>query len=286
MDATDSPAHRLYRIVYVDVVQMCSAPLDFYELERVARAQPEAFDEFFSDYRELERLIARVIRQGVAAGEFRDVDATATTTAALALSEGLQYRFRQGEQDVRRMRELAHLSASTTVAALVRDRRRVRSARAAAERVGLTESTHFQYSIEKLPSEGFDDTSKTRRRRTSPGRPSPEWEYRMDSGNTAWLLTAVLAVALMLPGLVLFYGGMISRRTTMNMMLMVFVSFCLTAFLWVAFGYSMVFGDSVGGAGLVGDPLEFAGLGQLLEAPEDAPCRRSGWRRSTCASRD
>ncbi|MBM4541859.1 ammonium transporter [Rhodococcus hoagii] len=91
----------------------------------------------------------------------------------------------------------------------------------------------------------------------------------MDSGNTAWLLTAVLAVALMLPGLVLFYGGMISRRTTMNMMLMVFVSFCLTAFLWVAFGYSMVFGDSVGGAGLVGDPLEFAGLGQLLEAPED-----------------
>ncbi|MBM4575140.1 TetR/AcrR family transcriptional regulator, partial [Rhodococcus hoagii] len=37
------------------------------------------------------------------------------------------------EQDVRRMRELAHLSASTTVAALVRDRRRVRSARAAAE---------------------------------------------------------------------------------------------------------------------------------------------------------
>lgn len=133
VDATDSPAHRLYRIVYVDVVQMCSAPLDFYELERVARAQPEAFDEFFSDYRELERLIARVIRQGVAAGEFRDVDATATTTAALALSEGLQYRFRQGEQDVRRMRELAHLSASTTVAALVRDRRRVRSARAPAE---------------------------------------------------------------------------------------------------------------------------------------------------------
>ncbi|BCN46115.1 TetR/AcrR family transcriptional regulator [Prescottella equi] len=133
VDATDSPAHRLYRIVYVDVVQMCSSPLDFYELERVARAQPEAFDEFFSDYRELERLIARVIRQGVAAGEFRDVDATATTTAALALSEGLQYRFRQGEQDVRRMRELAHLSASTTVAALVRDRRRVRSARAAAE---------------------------------------------------------------------------------------------------------------------------------------------------------
>ncbi|WP_040794915.1 ammonium transporter [Nocardia higoensis] len=91
----------------------------------------------------------------------------------------------------------------------------------------------------------------------------------MDSGNTAWLLTAILAVALMLPGLVLFYGGMVSRRTTMNMMLMVFVSFCLTAFLWVAFGYSMVFGDSLGGAGLVGDPTEFAGLGQLLEASAD-----------------
>lgn len=91
----------------------------------------------------------------------------------------------------------------------------------------------------------------------------------MDTGNTAWLLTAILAVVLMLPGLVLFYGGMVGRRTTMNMMLMVFGSFCVTAFLWVAFGYSMVFGDTVGGLGLVGNPLQYAGLEGLLLASEN-----------------
>ncbi|SFK76737.1 ammonium transporter [Geodermatophilus ruber] len=90
------------------------------------------------------------------------------------------------------------------------------------------------------------------------------------TGNTAWLLTAIIAVILMLPGLVLFYGGMVSRKTTTNMMMMVFGSFALTAFVWVAFGYSAVFGDSLGGAGVLGNPLEFAGLGQLLTPDEDA----------------
>lgn len=90
------------------------------------------------------------------------------------------------------------------------------------------------------------------------------------AGNTAWVLTAVVAVALMLPGLALFYGGMVSRKTTMNMMLMVFGSFCVVGVLWVAFGYSAVFGDSLGGLGLLGNPLEYAGLGQLLTAPEDS----------------
>ena len=90
------------------------------------------------------------------------------------------------------------------------------------------------------------------------------------AGNTAWLLTAIIAVILMLPGLVLFYGGMVSRRTTTNMMMMVFGAFALTAFVWVAFGYSAVFGDSLGGAGVLGNPLEFAGLGQLLSPDESA----------------
>ncbi len=155
MDATGSPAHRLYRIVYVDVVQMCSAPLDFYELERGARAQPEAFYEFFSDYRELERLIAQVIRQGIAAGEFRDVDATATTTAALALSEGLQYRFRAGASGT--------FGGCASWHTCPRRRPSPPWCGTAARpkcprgggRVGLTESTHFQYSIEKVAVRRF-----------------------------------------------------------------------------------------------------------------------------------
>lgn len=90
----------------------------------------------------------------------------------------------------------------------------------------------------------------------------------LNAANTAWFLTAIIAVILMVPGLIFFYGGMVSRRTTTNMMMMVFGAFVVTGLIWVAFGYSAVFGQSVGGVGLIGNPLEYAGLGQLLESAE------------------
>ncbi len=178
VDATGSPAHRLYRIVYVDVVQMCSAPLDFYELERVARAQPEAFYEFFSDYRELERLIAQVIRQGSLRGS--------SVTSTRRRRRRRLSRSARGSSTGSGRASGTFGGCASWHPVRVDDRRRPGAGPAARPkcprgggRVGLTESTHFQYSIEKLPSEGFDDTSKTRRRRTSPGGPHP-------SGSTAW----------------------------------------------------------------------------------------------------
>ncbi len=93
----------------------------------------------------------------------------------------------------------------------------------------------------------------------------------MDSGNVAWTLTAAALVALMIPGLALFYGGMVSARRILNMMLMCFGGAALVAVLWVTFGYSAVFGDSLGGLGLLGDPLEFAGLNDALTDDPQAP---------------
>ncbi|MBM4472368.1 ammonium transporter [Rhodococcus hoagii] len=90
-------------------------------------------------------------------------------------------------------------------------------------------------------------------------------EQALAAADTAWLLAAFTFVALMIPGLALFYGGMVSIRNSLNMMMMTFGSFAVVGVLWVLFGYSTVLGNSLGGLGILGDPLEFVGLGQLLE---------------------
>lgn len=86
----------------------------------------------------------------------------------------------------------------------------------------------------------------------------------MDSGNVAWILASSALVCLMIPALALFYGGMVGSRRILNMMMMCFGGASLVAVLWALFGYSMAFGDSVGGLGLIGDVAEYAGMGQLL----------------------
>ncbi|WP_432536165.1 ammonium transporter [Kineococcus arenarius] len=91
----------------------------------------------------------------------------------------------------------------------------------------------------------------------------------MNAADTAWILAAFTAVSLMVPGLALFYGGMTSVKSTLNMMMMVLGAAAVVAVLWVAFGYSAVLGNSYGGLGLLGDLGEYAGLGQVLtEDPE------------------
>ena len=92
----------------------------------------------------------------------------------------------------------------------------------------------------------------------------------MDSGNTAWLLASSALVCLMIPGIAFFYGGMVGSRRILNMMLMCFGSASLVAVLWVLYGYSAAFGDSLGGAGLLGNPVEFLGLSALLTEDPNA----------------
>ena len=114
-------APRLYAVLHADVVQLCSAPLDFYEFERVARSQPQNFGAFFDDYAALHRLTASIVQQGVAAGEFRTVDAADAATAALGLNEGLQRHYRQPLPGLRSYstEQVSALSADTTLAGLL-----------------------------------------------------------------------------------------------------------------------------------------------------------------------
>lgn len=85
----------------------------------------------------------------------------------------------------------------------------------------------------------------------------------MDTGDTAWVLVSAALVLLMTPGLALFYGGMVRAKSVLNMMMMSFGAAALISVLWVLYGYSVAFGNDVGG-GLLGNPAEFAGLSSLI----------------------
>ena len=63
-----------------------------------------------------------------------------------------------------------------------------------------------------------------------------------DSGNVAWMLTSTLLVLLMVvPGLALFYGGMVRSKNVLSVLMQVLVVFSVVIILWVAYGYSAAF---------------------------------------------
>jgi ammonium transporter, Amt family len=67
----------------------------------------------------------------------------------------------------------------------------------------------------------------------------------IDSGATAWMLTSTALVLLMVPGLAMFYGGLVRTKNVLGTMMHSFVAMGIMAVLWVAVGYSMSFGPSV-----------------------------------------
>ena len=76
----------------------------------------------------------------------------------------------------------------------------------------------------------------------------------INTGDTAWVLVSAALVLLMTPGLALFYGGMVRSKSVLNMMMMSFAAMGIVGVLWVLVGYSMAFGNSLGG--LIGNPLD------------------------------
>ncbi|MFN7065053.1 MAG: ammonium transporter [Aquificaceae bacterium] len=78
---------------------------------------------------------------------------------------------------------------------------------------------------------------------------------KLDTGDTAWLITATAFVMLMtLPGLALFYGGLSKQKSVLNTMAMSFVAFSLVNILWVLYGYTFAFGEDIGG--IIGKPVK------------------------------
>ncbi|NQW75836.1 MAG: ammonium transporter [Cytophagales bacterium] len=77
----------------------------------------------------------------------------------------------------------------------------------------------------------------------------------LDTGDTAWMIVASGLVLLMTPGLAYFYGGMVNHKNVISTMLQSFIAMGVISVIWIVFGFSLAFGDSLGG--WIGDPRTF-----------------------------
>jgi Amt family ammonium transporter len=94
---------------------------------------------------------------------------------------------------------------------------------------------------------------------------------QVDSGSTAWMLTSSAMVLLMVPGLALFYGGMVRQKNVLATMMHSYVAMAVIGVQWVLWGYALSFGKSV--HGLIGwDPaaLGLRGISHLRNYGERA----------------
>jgi len=79
--------------------------------------------------------------------------------------------------------------------------------------------------------------------------PAEEAAPTRDKGDIAWMLVATIIVLFMtLPGVALFYGGMVRSKNMLSVLMQVFTVFCLVAVLWVVYGYSLAFTTNASGA--------------------------------------
>jgi Amt family ammonium transporter len=86
----------------------------------------------------------------------------------------------------------------------------------------------------------------------------------IDTGDTAWLLGATALVMFMTPGLALFYGGLVRAKNVLGTIMQSFIALGVVSILWVLIGYTLAFGDSVGG--MIGG-LGFAGFSGVGQGP-------------------
>jgi Amt family ammonium transporter len=81
----------------------------------------------------------------------------------------------------------------------------------------------------------------------------------LDSGDTAWLIVATAMVMIMLPGLALFYGGLVRRKNVLSTIMHSFFGLAIVSVVWVLVGFSIAFGPDLTGHGLIGN-LDFVGF--------------------------
>jgi ammonium transporter, Amt family len=95
----------------------------------------------------------------------------------------------------------------------------------------------------------------------------------VDTGNTAWLLMSTALVMLMLPGLALFYGGLVRAKNVLSTIMHSFFGLAIVTVVWVVIGFSLAFAPSVGDLGIIGglDYVFFNGVGMDPAEGSDIP---------------
>jgi Amt family ammonium transporter len=83
-------------------------------------------------------------------------------------------------------------------------------------------------------------------------------EKKMNTGDTAWVLTSTALVLLMtIPGLAFFYGGLVRRKNVLSVLMQCFIIVCVISLQWILYGYSLTFGPDI--QGIIGN-LDWFGL--------------------------
>jgi ammonium transporter, Amt family len=85
----------------------------------------------------------------------------------------------------------------------------------------------------------------------------------LNSGDTAFMLVSAALVLLMTPGLAYFYGGMVNRKNVISTMLQSFIAMGVVSVVWIVFGFSLAFGDSIGG--FIGNPATYFMFNGVLD---------------------
>src|SRR3989454_3294769 len=94
---------------------------------------------------------------------------------------------------------------------------------------------------------------------------APPIQPQVSAADTAWVVTSsALVFAMIVPGLALFYGGLVRSKNVLGTIMHSFVILCLVSLLWILFGYSLAFGPDH--RGVIGG-LEWAGLSGVGMAP-------------------
>jgi len=94
----------------------------------------------------------------------------------------------------------------------------------------------------------------------------------LNTGDVAWMLASTALVFLMTPGLGFFYSGMVKPKNVISTILQSFIAMGLISVLWVVFGFSLAFGESVGteGYGFFGNPATYFMFRGVGAAPDPA----------------
>ena len=126
--------------------------------------------------------------------------------------------------------------------------------------------TGLSFAGEALPPAGGSEPPKVEAPAPAPAAPSAAAPApKIDKGDTAWMLTSAALVLMMtIPGLFLFYGGLVRGKNALGTIMQSFIIVALITIQWVLFGYSLSFGPDIGG--LIGN-LDWVGLNGVGAEP-------------------
>jgi len=111
----------LYRFVRGDVVALCVLPFDINEVHRFAARDRERFAAYWKERRTLQARLAAIVRDGIAVGQFRDVNTRLAAITVMSNDEAVQNWYRHDSRPVRDPKAIGTSIADLTVAGLLVD---------------------------------------------------------------------------------------------------------------------------------------------------------------------